>query len=345
MEHTLGGSGVVISRLTLGCMWSPALYRDERAIQRIVHAACDAGITSFDTAPLYELGRGEELLGRALRDRRQHVQILSKAGLRWQGNDAHGAVLFRFQDDQGRPRAVHRDARPAQLIADIEASLKRLAVDTIDLVQLHQPDEDTLAQDSLGALEQLRAQGKLRAIGVCNVSSTQLREAQNALATRGLDSLQCEYSLLERWPERELLPLCRAHGTALLAYAPLAKGLLSEGAPRLSERALLARTCIRRFRERHLLPLARQHGITPSQLALAFLWQQPGVSSLIAGASSIEQVQSNARALSVSLDQQALRQLAQSSSQLQRQLRACARLQRVPGLPKLEALVDRLPRS
>src|SRR4051812_24796569 len=111
---TLGHSALRISRVVLGCMFPARLTQPEIAL--IVHAACDAGITSFDTAPLYGFHRGEEQLGRALRDRRQHVQLLSKAGLRWDaGSHSHGRELFSFTDARGKTKVVRRNSRPEAL--------------------------------------------------------------------------------------------------------------------------------------------------------------------------------------------------------------------------------------
>jgi aryl-alcohol dehydrogenase-like predicted oxidoreductase len=235
---------------------------------------------------------------------------------------------------------VRRDSRPKRLFAEVEASLKRLHIDTIDLVQLHQPDEDTRIEDSLHALQRMREQGKLRAIGICNVSPSQLQRAQYAMAPQPLDALQCEYSLLERWPEASLVGQCRERGTSLLAYGPLARGLLSSSPKRLAERPLAARACIRAWRDRVLAPTAQQLGLTPGQLALAFLLAQPGVSSVIAGASTVEQLRENHVALRAVLSQSQQARLAQSSSQLSRTLGVLAKLRRLPPLAKLEAWFD-----
>jgi aryl-alcohol dehydrogenase-like predicted oxidoreductase len=206
-------SSLQISRVVLGCMWPGRLGEGE--IRRIIHAACDAGITSFDSAPLYDFHGSERVVGRALKDRRQRVQLLTKAGLSWDG--AHGRVLFSFRDVQGAERAARMDSRPATLRAEVEGSLKRLQTDVIDLLQIHHPDLDTPLAESLGALEQLQREGKIRAIGVSNFTPEQLSESFDVLGPGGLAALQCEYNLLQRWPERALLPLCRTHGCAVLA--------------------------------------------------------------------------------------------------------------------------------
>jgi aryl-alcohol dehydrogenase-like predicted oxidoreductase len=199
----LGKSSLEISRVVLGCMWPDRLSEPE--IERLIHVAFDAGITSFDSAPLYGFHGSERILGRALRDRRDKVQILTKAGLCW--DSTHGTVLFEFTDEGGTRRAVRKDSRPAQLVAEVEASLKRLGTDVIDLLQIHHPDDQTPLEESLSTLADLVKMGKVRALGVSNFSPAQLAQASAFLAAKApLAALQCEYNLLERWPESELLP-------------------------------------------------------------------------------------------------------------------------------------------
>ena len=295
------------SRVVLGCMFSPRLSQAE--IEHIVHAAHDAGITSFDTAPLYEFHRGEEQLGRALRGRWDRVQILTKAGLRWDGN--HGRELFSFTDARGERRVVRRDSRPASLREEVQASLVRLGCETLDLLQLHQPDEDTPIADSIHALQALAREGLIRRFGVSNFSAPQLEAACDA---GEVASLQSEYNLLQRWPEQELLPICVRRGVAFLAYSPLAKGVLAghsrlrSPAERRSSRGshyddLVARLALRPALGGALDRLADASGHAPSQLALAWLLAQPGVTAVVAGASSVAQVEELARAAELKLTQ------------------------------------------
>jgi aryl-alcohol dehydrogenase-like predicted oxidoreductase len=310
----LGHSPVQISRVVLGCMFSSRLNQPE--VERIVHAAYDAGITSFDTAPLYDFHRGEEQLGRALRDRRQHVQILTKAGLRWDGT--HGRELFSFMDARGQRRVVRRDSRPDSLRVEVEQSLLRLGCDALDLVQLHQPDEDTPIAQSIEALAALVRAGSIRGYGVSNFSAPQL---EAACAAGQVASVQSEYNLLQRWPERELLPLCVRRGVGLLAYSPLAKGVLAgrsrlrSAAERRSSRGshyddAVARVALRPALSGALDALARASGLSQAQLALAWLLAQPGVSGVVVGASSVAQVEELARAAQLKLPQRDLDELA-----------------------------------
>jgi aryl-alcohol dehydrogenase-like predicted oxidoreductase len=306
----LGRSGLGVSRVIFGAMALSAAARDERRRIDTIHAAIDAGMTSIDTAPLYDFGRGEELLGRALAGRREQVQILTKAGLRW--DDPRGEVAFRFRDDGGRDQAVRRNSRPDSIRLEVERSLARLRVDALDLVQLHQPDPGTPIADSVGALADLRRAGKLRAIGVSNYSAAQMREAQAALGTIPLASNQVQYSLLERGPEGGLLPSAREAQIGVLAYSPLAQGLLS-GAFRID--SLPADDGRRQSPQFHpdnlqriaavieasLSPVARARESTVPQVALAWLLAQPGLTAVVAGASTVEQVRHNAAAAELKL--------------------------------------------
>lgn len=306
----LGRSGVVVSRVIFGAMALSAAARDERRRIDTLHAAIDAGITSFDTAPLYDFGRGEELLGRALAGRRERVQILTKAGLRW--DDPCGEVAFRFRDEAGREQAVRRNSRPDSIRLEVERSLARLRVDVLDLVQVHQFDPGTPIADTMGALADLRRAGKLRAIGVSNYSAAQTIEAQAALGAIPLAGNQVQYSLLERGPEGGVLPAAREARFGVLAYSPLAQGLLSgafriESLPADDWRRQEPRfhpDNLRRIAaavEAALVPVARAHGATVAQVALAWLLAQPGLTAVVAGASTVEQVRANAAAMTLTL--------------------------------------------
>lgn len=310
---TLGRSGLQVSRVVFGAMALSSAGRDPVARERTLHAAVDAGITSIDTAPLYDFGACEAQLGVALAGLRGRVQILTKVGLRWDDPQAHGQVLFPFTDADGRPQAVRRNSRPESVRLEVERSLQRLRVDVLDLVQVHHPDPDTPIEDTMGALAELRRAGKLRAIGVSNYSAAQMARAQAALGDGvPLASNQVHYSLLERWPEVEVLPAARAARIGVLAYSPLERGLLAGGVPRTRFAAddgrrddpafhpdNLAR--IAAATQQSLQPIAEAHGATVAQVALAWLLAQPGLAAVVAGASSAEQAALNARAMAIAL--------------------------------------------
>lgn len=308
----LGRSELQVSRVIFGAMALSSLSREPARREQTIRAAIDAGITSIDTAPLYDFGASEELLGRALAGTRERVQILTKVGLRWDDPAAHGQVLFPFVDAAGHPQAVRRNSRPESIRLEVDRSLQRLRVDVLDLVQVHHPDLDTPIEDAMGALADLLRAGKLRAIGVSNYDPAQMRRAQAALGSIPLASNQVHYNLLEPRPEAGVLPLARAEQIGVLAYSPLAQGALSTSARRerfapddgrrhdpLFHPKNLARVAA--AAERSLIPIARAHGATVAQITLAWLLAQPGLSAVVAGASSSEQAKLNARVMTLSL--------------------------------------------
>jgi methylglyoxal reductase len=340
----LGRSDLHISKVVLGCMWSPAL--SDAAIERIVHAAFDAGVTAFDTAPLYGFHRGERSLGRALRTLRPRVQILTKAGLRWDG--AHGEVLFSFHDEAGNPRAVRRDSRPAQLMRDVEESLTRLGVEQLDLLQIHHPDRHTPLEDSLAALLRLKEQGKIRAIGLSNVNPEELEGACAFLGEGGLASLQTEYSLLHLHPEHALLPACQARQISLLAYSPLAQGALTDSLGSTSSatsfyRHPLVSPWVSRSVRTALQQVARPHGASAGQVALAFVLAQPGVAAVV-GASSAQQATHNAGAARIALSRDEQLFLREHFKRLELPLKVLRRLLALRSVQRLDRLRGRVLR-
>jgi aryl-alcohol dehydrogenase-like predicted oxidoreductase len=261
---------------------------DAAATARVVHAALDAGINFLDTADIYGGTRSEEYLGHALAGRRDRVVLATKFGM---------AV-----DEQ------RRGARPDYVRRALEDSLRRLKTDRIDLYQLHQPDPEVPIADTLAALDELVQAGKVREIGCSNFSAAQLRDAHAARAGAArFVSVQNEYSLLHREPEREVLAECERLALAFIPYFPLASGLLSgkyrRGRPAPAGSRLAAGG---RFKdllsERNLILVeeltqfaaARRH--TLLELAVSWLLSRPAVASVIAGATSPEQVAMNASA-------------------------------------------------
>ncbi|XXX80172.1 aldo/keto reductase [Sorangium sp. So ce134] len=266
---------------------------DEQRTAAVVGAALDAGINFFDTADVYGGTRSEELLGRALGGRRSSVIIATKFGVPL--------------DDERRG-----GARPAYIRRAVEDSLRRLGTDWIDLYQLHRPDPETPIDDTLEALDGLVRAGKVREIGSSNVSAAQIRGAQEAVRPGGARfvSVQNEYSLLQREPEREVLAESKRRGIAFLPYFPLASGLLTgkyqaDGPPPSGARLaapdapLTARFLTDRNRQAAaaLGAYATSRGRTLLELAFSWLASRPAVASVIAGATSPEQVRANAAAV------------------------------------------------
>ena len=329
--------------------------QDETTRARVLDAAIDAGMTSIDTAPLYDFGEVESFLGRALAGRRDRVELLSKVGLRW--DDEHGEILFSAELD-GRRRTVRRDSRPASIRRDVEESLARLRTDVLDLCQIHQPDRRVPLGDALGELDRLREEGTIRNIGVSNFEPHELSKSlahfTSAAPGSGLASLQLHYSLLERSAETALLPAAEAGGLGVFAYTPLEGGALSA---RFAEDAQWRRARaerdplfappnerpLRNAVERHLSPAARALGVSPSSLALAWVLAQPRITAPIVGASSEAQVEENAAAWEVSVSPETADALGSAFAALA--------IDRAPGLPlrtklrrKLGRLRDRLGR-
>ena len=281
---------LAVSTVGLGCNNFGGRI-DEEQTRQVVAASLDAGITFFDTADIYGGTRSEEFLGKALGPRRSEVVLATKFGMPI--------------DDR------RKGAKPAYVHSALEDSLRRLGTDHVDLYQLHAPDPETPIADTLAALDgQVRA-GKVREIGCSNFSAEQLRQASAAVAAGAARfvSVQNEYSILHRRPEDEVLAECRTESLAFIPYYPLARGLLTgkyrRGQPppagsRLSHGGAeqyerLATDDNLQVVER-LEALAARHGRTLVELAVAWLLARPCVASVIAGATSPEQVRANAKA-------------------------------------------------
>ncbi|MEZ4340125.1 MAG: aldo/keto reductase [Sandaracinaceae bacterium] len=270
---------------------------DDASREGLLRAAADAGYRAFDTAPLYGFGASEEVLGRALRGR-DDVLVLSKVGLSWDGD--HGDVLFATPT-----HTVRKDSRPESVLREIDLGLERLGRSRIDLIQVHHPDVHVPIAETMDALREAHAAGKVGAIGVSNYSAAQMREAATALGDVGLFSTQDQYNLLERDAEREQLPACRELGCGFLCFSPLSQGLLAgsllrgrrlaeddwrSAAPKHREKNLAA---IHAALESTMAPIAEAHGATLAQIALAWLLAEPEVTSVIAGARTIAHAEAN----------------------------------------------------
>jgi aryl-alcohol dehydrogenase-like predicted oxidoreductase len=279
-----------VSEVGLGCN-NFGVRLDYAASEAVVHAALAAGITFFDTADIYGSTKSEEFLGRALAGRREAAVIATKFGM--------------------PVDADRKGASPAYVRRALDDSLRRLGTDWIDLYQLHQPDPDTPIADTLAALNELVGAGKIREIGCSNFSASQLREADAAARTTGarFASVQNEYSLLEREPEREVLPACEQLGLAFLPYFPLASGLLTgkytRGVAAPAGTRLSAGWAATRFltderlqRVEALSAFVRSRGHSMLELAMSWLLHHDVVASVIAGASNPEQVRANVAATS-----------------------------------------------
>ena len=292
--RALGRSEIQVSALGLGCNnFGIIADTDARAV---IHKALDLGVNFFDTADVYAHGRSEEILG----------QILS--GCR---NDVILATKF------GHPASVAPPDRPgsaAHIAKALEASLKRLKTDRVDLYQMHFPDGTMPIEETFLALEKLIRQGKVRHIGCSNFSAEQIRDSEKAARsgdTVGFASCQNEYSLLARDAEAALLPAVRAFGMGFLPCFPLASGLLTGKYARdMAVSGSVRARVVRRFSERFctdenwkkldkIMQFCGARQLEMGQLAIAWLLANPLVSSVIAGATSVGQVEQNIGALTL----------------------------------------------
>jgi aryl-alcohol dehydrogenase-like predicted oxidoreductase len=290
----LGASGLEISLVGLGTNNFGARI-DFGTARAVMHKALDLGITLVDTSDSYgNRGGSEEALGRILGERRKDVVLATKFGLQ--------------MDEAGKLKGASR----GYIMHAVEASLKRLRTDWIDLYQLHRPDPSTPIEETLRALDQLVNDGKVRYIGCSNLSAQQITEAQATAQRDGLNgfvSCQDEYSLLTRGIERENFEVMNLYGMGLLPYFPLASGLLTgkykEGAPlpegsRLAKNPRHAEDFVNARNMRLVTALdafAKSRGRTLLELAMSWLAGNPMVSSVIAGASRPEQVKQNVAAI------------------------------------------------
>ena len=294
-QRTLGNRGQQVAALGLGCMGMSEFYgaTDEAESLATLEAAFAAGVTLFDTADAYGIGHNESLLGRFLKGKRSAVTIATKFGLVREAGKYERRV----------------DNTPAYIRAACEASLRRLGVDTIDLYYIHRLNLATPLEASLGELARLVEQGKIRAVGLCEVSPATLRRAA---ALHPIAAVQSEYSLWTREPEQGVLQACRDVGAAFVPYSPLGRGFLT-GA--LTDRSGLASTDFRSFNPRFadenlrrnlaivdtVKTFAAAKGCTPAQLALAWLLAQGDDIIPIPGTRRIPYLHENLGALQVQL--------------------------------------------
>ncbi|GAB2751221.1 aldo/keto reductase [Sinomonas soli] len=295
----LGHSGLTVSTVGLGCNnlgRANTPTETQEGTDAVVHAAIDAGITLFDVADVYgrRPGLSEEMLGKALKGRRDDVVVATKFGM-----DMHGANGRDFG-----ARGSRRYIRTA-----VEASLRRLGTDWIDLYQYHTPDAETPIEETLSALDDLVREGKVRYIGHSNRTGWQIAEAEFTARMGGFTpfiSSQNHYNLLDRRAELEVTEAAEAYGLGVLPYFPLANGLLtgkySRGSAPEGSRLSHTRTNLVHDADWDQLEkfsaFAEERGLTELEVAFSWLAAQPSVASVIAGATRPEQIRQNAEAAS-----------------------------------------------
>jgi len=304
-QRRLGASGLLVGAVGLGCMGMSWAYgareRDGQQSIAVIHRAIELGATLIDTADIYGPFTNERLVGRALHGRRDQVVLATKCGL----------VV-----DDPATFAMHRDGSPAHIRHALEASLRRLTVDVIDLYQLHRVDEQVPLEESWGAMAELVAAGTVRAIGLSEVS---VGELERAHAIHPVASVQSELSLWTRDPLAEVLPWCKAHDVAFIPFAPLGRGFLTGTItsssfddddfrarnPRFTPQALSSNLAIV---ERVKRIADRQHA-APAQIALAWALAQGTQVVPIPGTRHLNRVEENTSSAHIQLTSDDLAEL------------------------------------
>ena len=310
-RRPLGESQLQVTPVTLGTWavggWMWGGVDSEQAV-RAIQSAIDLGITSIDTAPVYGFGLSEELVGQAVRGRRDQVQLLTKCGLSW--DEPRGEFFFETTPrPKAKPLKVYRNSRKADVLAECDRSLRRLGTDWIDLYQVHWRDNTTAVEETMEAMDKLMQSGKIRAVGVSNYTAEEIETARTICP---IASVQPPYSMLKRDIEKDLLPYCREHKVGVLAYSPLQLGILTgrvkmdqqfppddlrSGSPYYKP---ANRRRILGFLDQ-LRPIAEEHNATLAQLVIAWTISQPGITAALVGARKPEHAKENAAAADIQL--------------------------------------------
>ena len=312
MEHrTLGESDIKVSELAFGAwaiggwQWGGA---DSKDAVNAIETAVDHGMTTIDTAAVYGFGLSEELVGKAIKGKRDKVQILTKFGLTW--GEKKGEFFFASQDNSGKDVDIYKYSSKAKVISDCDQSLKRLGTDFIDLYQIHWPDQTTPVSETMEAIEYLVKKGKIRAGAVCNYPQQLMIEAGK---TYHIASNQVPYSMVNRSIENDIVPYCINNNIGILAYSPLQRGLLTgkikhghvfkEGDTRPGTIYYMEPNFSRIMKLiENLSEIASGLNVTLSQLVLNWTLRQPGITCALAGARNADQVLENVRAADFKLN-------------------------------------------
>lgn len=306
----LGSSEIDVSVVALGTwaiggwMWGGT---EEQESIDTVHAALDAGINLIDTAPMYGMGVSEEFVGKATAGKRDKVVIATKCGMVWEGD--YGESAFTAEG-----KKVYKHLGAASVKREVEASLKRLNTDRIDLMQTHWQDSDTPIEETMGALMELKEQGKILAIGASNATIEQLEQYR---AAGVLDADQEKFSMLDRQMADGQLQYCEKNNISVLPYSPMALGLLTGKIdPDREYKGDDLRTNNPRFQPDNVRkinaalesfePIAKNHNVNIVQIVIAWTFSQPGVTSVLCGGRKREQAIDNAAAGSIVLSEEEL---------------------------------------
>lgn len=323
----LGKSEVKVTPIAFGAwaiggwMWGGTEEGD--AIEA-VRQAYESGITTIDTAPVYGLGLSEQRVSKALRGvPRDKYQLLTKFGLNW--STGQGEYYFDSVNNEGKPFKMYKWASKERIVRECEDSLTRLKTDYIDLYQIHWPDPTTPVSETFEAVQQLIAQGKVRAAGVCNYGT---KLTDEALETIPLASNQVPYSMIFRDIENDVIPQAIGKQIGIIPYSPLQRGLLTgkikvghhftEGDTRRGSRFYSDENIVRVNRLLdNLKPFAEKHGATLSQLVINWTMNRPGIACVLVGARNAKQVTDNAGALNFSLSEDEMKEITALADQYQ----------------------------
>jgi aryl-alcohol dehydrogenase-like predicted oxidoreductase len=318
LKREIGSSGISASAIGLGTwaiggwMWGGT---DEAQSIAAIRASIDEGVSLIDTAPAYGKGLAEEIVGKAIRGRRDEVVLATKCGLVW-----HTTRGNHFFDYDGQP--VHRHLGAESIAYEVEQSLRRLGTDHIDHYITHWQDPTTPVAETMEALQRLKQQGKIRSIGASNLSVSDL---ESYVAADGLDAIQEEYSMVKRDVEATLLPICRRQGVSMLSYSSLALGLLSgrigpdrefEGDDQRKDNprfSVANREKVAALMD-DIAPVVDAHGATPAQIVIAWTLQQPGITFSLCGARNPVQARENAGAGRIRLSSSEINTISEAAS-------------------------------
>lgn len=326
MEYRqLGKSELKVSPIIFGAwaiggwMWGGS---EEKEAIEAIHTSIDGGATTIDTAAVYGYGRSEEIVGKAIKGKRDKVQVLTKYGLRWDSTE--GEHFFDWEDADGLKK-IYRNARKESIIRECENSLRRLQIECIDLYQCHWRDPSTPIEETMEAMQQLLKEGKIKAAGVSNFNRQDIERA-NSLCP--IASNQPPYSMVLRDIEKDILPYCRDHKIGVIVYSPLQRGLLTgkfkpdvqfkAGDHRANQSHFQPENIKRTnaFLER-IKPIADAHGATLGQLVIAWTIAQSGVTAALVGARDAEQTRENLKAQELRLSAEELAEIAKQLSSLE----------------------------
>lgn len=310
MEYRkLGNTNLELSAITYGAfaiggnMWGGNEKKDSIAA---IHASLDYGVSSIDTAPFYGFGLSEKMIGEAIKGKnRSKIQLLTKFGLVWDGSNQGQGDFFFDTEENGKALPIFKYTSKANIIKELEESLKRLGTDYIDLLQLHWPDSTTPISETMEALELLIEQGKIRAAGVCNYSVSQLEEASNTIK---LASNQVSYSMINRSIEHDLVPHARDTKTGIIVYSPMERGLLTGkyfNEKKLKENdhrnGYFSQFDLEKVKNllTSLEPIAQNKEVSIAQLVLRWTTLQPAITVVLAGSRNAEQSIANAKSMDI----------------------------------------------